>query len=110
VIAADGSRDITPNAVIEAMAMNRPVVSTTVTALPEIVEDEVSGILVPPGDPAALAAALERLCRDPDLRSRLGERARARVEERFDLRRNVARRVELFRDPRAALAGPGARA
>jgi glycosyltransferase involved in cell wall biosynthesis len=110
VIAADGSRDITPNAVIEAMAMKRPVVSTTVTALPEIVEDEVSGILVPPGDPAALAAALERLCRDPDLRSRLGERARARVEERFDLRRNVARRVELFRDPRAALAGPGARA
>lgn len=108
VVAADGSRDITPNAVIEAMAMEVPVVSTTVTALPELVEDGVSGILVPPGEPAALAAALERLIADPALRGRLGWQGRSRVEARFDLRRNVARRVELFLDPRAARARPGA--
>ena len=49
VIAEDGSRDITPNVLIEAMAMKLPVISTTVTGIPEIVENEVSGILVPGG-------------------------------------------------------------
>ena len=96
VIAADGSRDIIPNALIEAMAMRLPVVSTTVTGVPEIVENGVSGLLVPPADPEALADVLGRLIRDPELRGRLGEHARLRVEERFDIDLNIARYAELF--------------
>lgn len=96
VIAADGSRDITPNALIEAMAMKLPVLSTTVTGLPEIVEDGVSGILIAPHDEQALADALITLIQDPALRKRLGESARKRVEEKFDINKNVKHYLELF--------------
>ena len=73
VIAEDGSRDITPNVLIEAMAMKIPVISTTVTGIPEIVENEVSGILVPPNDENALAEAIIKLIHDSNLRNELGE-------------------------------------
>ena len=93
----DGSHDITPNSLIEAMAMGLPVVSTTSGAVPEIVRHESDGLLVPPNDERALADALERLAGDPALRDALGKAARGTVEARFDSRRNVAARVELFR-------------
>ena len=96
VIAQDGSRDITPNALIEAMAMRLPVISTKVTAIPEIVDDGVDGLLVPPKDPGALAEAVIRLSRDFDLRRRLGEQARAKVESKFDIDKNVALYFDLF--------------
>jgi glycosyltransferase involved in cell wall biosynthesis len=97
VVAANGSNDITPNSLIEAMAMRLPVVTTTITALPEIVDDGVSGLLVPPNNVEALAEALTRLIHDPELRRRLGDNARARVEERFDVRRNAETLGGLFR-------------
>jgi glycosyltransferase involved in cell wall biosynthesis len=96
VIADHGGRDISPNALIEAMAMKLPVISTRIAAIPEIVEDGVSGILVSPNDENGLAEAVRRLIRDPSLRKNLGENARKRIEERFDLRRNYSRFVELF--------------
>ena len=96
VIAGDGSRDITPNALIEAMAMGLPVVSTTVTGVPEIVEDGVSGLLVPPGDARALALALERCFNDAELRRRLGRNARLRVERQFAIDANIAAYADLF--------------
>ena len=65
--------------VIEAMAFNLPVVATTAGALPEVVKDGVTGVLVPPGDPGALAEAIVRLLRDPDLRQRMGQAGRERV-------------------------------
>ncbi len=67
----------------EAMAYGRPVVATAVGGLPDAVEDGVTGLLVPPGDPAALRAALERLLGDRELRERFGDRARTRAQERF---------------------------
>jgi glycosyltransferase involved in cell wall biosynthesis len=96
VIAQDGSRDITPNSLIEAMAMKLPVISTTVTGIPEIVEDGVSGVLVPPNDENALTEALIRLIEDPDRRKELGENARKRVEEKFDVNKNISRYIDLF--------------
>ena len=96
VIAADGSRDITPNALIEAMAMKLPVVSTMVTGVPEIVENGVSGILVSPNDENALTNAVVKLIQDPELRKRLGEQARKRVKEKFDINNNVPQYVRLF--------------
>ena len=96
VLAKDGRRDITPNALIEAMAMRLPVISTTVTGVVEIVEPDVSGLLIGPGDPEALTASIELLARDEALARRLGENARKRVEERFDAHRNVDERLRLF--------------
>jgi len=93
----DGAHDITPNSLIEAMAMALPVVSTTSGAIPEIVDHDVDGLLVPPGDVEALTEALARLAGDAGLRASLGNAARAKVEDRFDSGKNVARRVELFR-------------
>lgn len=97
VVAANGSKDITPNVVIEAMAMELPVVSTRMTGLPEIVEDGTSGVLVPPGDAAALAGAIEELAADPARRRRLGRAGRQRVAEHFDIHRNVVEYARLFR-------------
>ncbi|HUI27116.1 MAG TPA: glycosyltransferase [Candidatus Kryptonia bacterium] len=96
VPASDGRRDITPNVVIEAMAMQLPIVSTTSGAIPELIEDGVHGLLVPPRDPAALARAIIRLLEDDALRAQLGANARARVEERFDINRNIRAYVALF--------------
>ncbi|HET6811526.1 MAG TPA: glycosyltransferase family 4 protein [Acidimicrobiales bacterium] len=72
---------------IEAMACGTPLVATTGGALPEVVgRDGETGLLVPPGDPDALAGALVRALGDPDLRRRLGAAGRARVLERFTWR------------------------
>ena len=82
-----------PLACLEAMALSRAVIASQVGDMPEAIEDGVSGILAPPGDVAALAAALRRLAGDPDYRRRLGEAARARVESRFSAA-SMARELE----------------
>jgi glycosyltransferase involved in cell wall biosynthesis len=70
-----------PNTVLEAMAAGVPMVATAVGGVPELIDDEVSGLLVPPGDPESLAGAIKRLAADPALRVRLGAAARQRAEQ-----------------------------
>src|SRR5262249_60472337 len=81
-VAPDSDRDGLPNVVVEALSQGLPVVATRAAAIPELVVDGVHGRLVPPGDAAALAAAIESLARDPDARHRMGaagsQRGRAR--------------------------------
>jgi glycosyltransferase involved in cell wall biosynthesis len=72
-----------PYVVLEAMSAGLPVVSTALPALAETVVDGRTGLLAQPGDPAGLAAAVERLARDPDLRLRMGLAGRQRYEERY---------------------------
>jgi len=74
-----------PMAVLEAMSRGLPVVATPVGGIPEAVRDGVNGYLVEPGDAEALADRMERLCLDPGLRRRMGERARAEAEEKFGM-------------------------
>jgi glycosyltransferase involved in cell wall biosynthesis len=85
-----------PMTVLEAMAHGRPVVATPVGGTPEVVADGETGLLVPPRDPEALAAALRRLLADPDLRRRMGEAGRRRVAEQFTADRMAERVLELY--------------
>ena len=78
-------------ALLDAMACAVPVVATRVEAVPEIVEDGGTGLLVPPGDPEALADALVALLADPARARALGQRGRERVAERFLWRHAAAR-------------------
>ena len=96
VLAAGGDRDGLPNVILEAMALQVPVVSTSVSGIPEAVENGGTGFLVEPGRPDALADGIERLLKDPGLRNRMGAKARARLEAEFDIRKNVRPLAELF--------------
>jgi len=78
-----------PRAILEAMAMERPVVVTTVGGNPEAVRDGVDGLLVPPGDPEALASAVCRVLEDSTLAQALGKRGRQRVVECFSFEENM---------------------
>jgi glycosyltransferase involved in cell wall biosynthesis len=84
------------NALLEYMAAGRPVVATAVGAAPELIEDGVHGLLVPPGDAGRLAAAVGRLLRDPDLARRLGDAARRRARDRYGREAMVERFTEFY--------------
>ena len=82
---------------IEAMAMGLPVITTNVGGIGDIVEEGETGYFVPAGDVAALADRLARLQRDPDLRIRMGEMGRRRVEMRFNGEKIAADLVDLMK-------------
>jgi glycosyltransferase involved in cell wall biosynthesis len=80
---------------LEAMAAEKPVVATRVSAIPEVVDEGVSGLLIPPRDPAALAEAFSRMSAD-DVRHTMGQRGRARVQAVFDLDVMVDRTDDVY--------------
>lgn len=99
--------DLSSLASLEAMATGIPVIATDVGGLSDIVIDGVTGLVVPPDDPVALAAAIERVRTDVALRDRLVDKARAHVEQHFDSRTNgralVAAVTRFLDDPTAPL-------
>lgn len=95
-VTATGDRDGIPNVVLEAMACGLPVVATEVSGIPEAVIHEKTGLLVPPQDAGALAAAIIRLLESPALRSRFGTAGRRRVQHLFALDANAQRKMELM--------------
>jgi glycosyltransferase involved in cell wall biosynthesis len=108
-------REGLPNVLLEAMALEVPVVATRIAGVPGLVRHDENGLLVEPGDPGQLAAALGRLLREPDLRTRLGKAGRDTVASGY----SFAARMDKFRrlydqllgrggiaaDPRTTLAG-----
>ncbi|MFQ5988197.1 MAG: glycosyltransferase family 4 protein [Dehalococcoidia bacterium] len=82
----------------EAMACGLPVVATTAGALPEVVEDGRSGILVPPRDPHALAGAIERLLGDEPLMQAMGEEGRRRVERHFTWEKAARKTLDVYQE------------
>jgi glycosyltransferase involved in cell wall biosynthesis len=92
----NGDRDGLPNVLVEAMAMEVPVVSTDVSGVPELVESGVNGFLVPPRSPQPLAERLRDLLDDPALRRRFAEAGRRKVMGEFSLQRNTRRVLALF--------------
>jgi glycosyltransferase involved in cell wall biosynthesis len=95
-IAADGDRDGLPNVVLEAASQRLAVISTRLPGITEFVRDGENGVAVEPGDPVALAAALERVICDPGLRTELGTAAETVVRSGFDHRRSIRFLFELF--------------
>jgi glycosyltransferase involved in cell wall biosynthesis len=91
-----GDRDGIPNVLVEAMACGLPSVSTAISGIPELIEHERNGLLVPPDDPRAIASALARIHTDRELAGRVARAARATVGERFDGDRLAGRLLELF--------------
>jgi glycosyltransferase involved in cell wall biosynthesis len=83
--------------ILDAMAMNLPVVGTHAGGIPEAVVDGKTGLLVAPGDPRALAVAIIRLLKDPSLRQRMGAAAATRVTEYFGVGRFLAGTLEAYR-------------
>jgi glycosyltransferase involved in cell wall biosynthesis len=87
-----------PLALLEAMTLGRPVCSTAVGSIPDVVADGVSGLLVPPRDSGALAAAIERLLGDPEGAARLGEAGRRDIVRRFSVEEMVERTLIVYED------------
>jgi glycosyltransferase involved in cell wall biosynthesis len=87
-----------PNAVLEAMGAGLPVVATAVGGTPELIDDGLTGFLVPPGDAAALAERVVRLLKEPDVARAMGARARQKVEGGFSVERMVVHFLSLYRD------------
>jgi starch synthase len=96
--------DTLPLVILEAMASGLPVVSTTVGGIPfEVCEQ--TGVLVPPGEPAALAAALDSLCAAPAARAAMGEAARSRVRSLFDWKASAVKSLAIYRRVLAGASG-----
>lgn len=93
------------NVILEAMAAGRAIVATRVGGIPEAIEDGRDGLLVPSGDPDALAGALLRVVKDDALRARLGEAARHRAETEFSMETMFGKYEALYRE--AMEAGRG---
>ncbi|MEQ8862727.1 MAG: glycosyltransferase [Thalassobaculum sp.] len=103
-IAGDGDRDGLPNVLMEAQASGLPVVATRVSAIPELIDDGRTGLLVPAGDPAALAAAVAELAGDPDRRAALAAAGRERVCAEFGHDAGIDRLAARFGLPAPGLA------
>ncbi len=105
ILERSGKRDVIPNVLAEAMAMQLPVVATSISGIAELVTDGVSGRLVPPNDAAALARVLGELLDDPAQRQRLAREGAATVARMFDRDVNIEELAALFRGQRPAARG-----
>jgi glycosyltransferase involved in cell wall biosynthesis len=96
VVTKRGNQDVIPNVLVEAMASGTPVISTRLGSIQELIQDGKNGVLVPPGDPLALAEAIVSLMHDDSKRERFVEAARQSVAELFDRRKNAEGLIQTF--------------
>lgn len=93
IIQKDGTMEGMPNALIEAMATGRAVISTSIAGIPELIDHGITGLLVPPEDSVRLADAIRQMLDDPERTRRMGERGRERILGEFNIRDIVAQLV-----------------
>jgi len=96
VVAADGDRDGLPNVLLEALAMGIPTVASDISAIPELIEHQKTGLLAESGDPRDLADKLEMALYDEELRARVALLGRQKVSKYFDANRNADALSTLF--------------
>lgn len=95
-VEANGDRDGIPNVLAEAMCMGIPVVTTEASSITELIQDGVSGMLVPEKDPAALATAMQTLIESPALAAHLGQEGQKVIHQQFDASQTILRLKALF--------------
>jgi glycosyltransferase involved in cell wall biosynthesis len=88
-ITENGDHDGIPNVLLEAMALGKPVISSSVGGIPELIEDRVNGFLVRPDDPEQLADAIKRLMNDKDLAETIGRSAKERIKASFEITETI---------------------
>jgi glycosyltransferase involved in cell wall biosynthesis len=91
-----GASDIFPTVIAEAMTSGKPVVSTKIAGIPELVAPNETGLLVPPDDADLLGKAIERLIRDENLRVKLGRAGRERIEKHFTIENTIEPLLQRF--------------
>ncbi len=89
-----------PIAILEAMAMAKPIVASDINGIREQIENRRTGLLVPPGDPQALAKAINQMLKDRNKARKMGIEARKRVDEMYDIKRQVALHEEVYKEIR----------
>jgi glycosyltransferase involved in cell wall biosynthesis len=98
VILVPSFLEATPYVILEAMAAGKPVIASAIYGIPELIQDGVTGILTPPGDPEALTEALLRISGEPGIMKKMGLAGRKRYEDRFTLKRSVAETVSVYEE------------
>lgn len=98
IVASDHDMDGIPNTLMEAMAMEIPAISTSVSGIPELIEDMRTGLLVPPNDERSLAKAIATLLEDRELGVALSKAGRARVTAEFEIEKSAARLYTIFQN------------
>ena len=93
----DGNNEGVPNVLVEALAMQVPVVASRTGGIPELIQHEVTGLLVEPADHSGLASAIERMLTDDELRAAVTAAGRVKVEQEYDINVNARHLLELFR-------------
>lgn len=96
IIDSDGLGDVLPNGVKEAMAMQVPVITSNMRGIEELVVDRICGMLVPPGDPPAIADAIEQIFNQPALGRKMGEEGRKKIEQDFNIKTEVGKIEKIF--------------
>ena len=89
VVTSDGNRDNIPNSLIEAMAMELPVISTPTSGIAELIDDYENGLLIPTRDEKTLAKNIIKLIEDEKLRKKLSKNSRLKVQSKFDINQNI---------------------
>ncbi len=95
-ITEDGDRDGMPNVLMEAQSQALACLSTSISAIPELILDGETGVLVPPQSPKELSIAIERLISDPKLRNKLGQAGAKRVRNDFSMKRGIDQLITRF--------------
>ena len=96
VIAENGDRDGIPTALIEAMYLKTPVIGSKISGIPELIEDGINGFLTEPGDVRGIAEKMEKLLSDDSLRIAMGEAARKKINEEFNVEQNFEKLIRAW--------------
>ena len=97
-VTSSGDRDGIPNVLFEAMLFGLPVVATSVSAIPELVVDRVTGLLVPPNNPEELATYVQTLLQDQELAQQIAAAGKRKVDEEFASTTTTERLVRIYRE------------